>query len=376
MTKDLKTLREEIDRIDRGLVELYERRMQAASEVAAYKRAQGLPVLDKGREEEKLRSVETLVTSEADRPGVRELFSLLMAMSRMRQYEERAIGPMELPLREVPELLTQGKRVVYQGTEGAFAHLACLGFFGEDVDCHPVPTWRKAMEEVKDGSSDLAVLPFENSTAGIVSENYDLLVEYQATVVGEYLLPVEHCLLGVPGAALPEITRVYSHPQALLQCSHSLDALPGVARVETTNTAVAARKVSEEKDPSQAAIASEVTAGLYGLTVLRKGFQDAAGNVTRFIVVTKEKIFVEGATKLLLSFELPDESGSLFQTLRHFSIQELNMSHIVSRPLPERNWEYRFFIALEGNLRERRVADLLTALSQETRNLIILGNYR
>ena len=379
--KDLQELRQEIDEIDRTIVELYEKRMKCSEEVAVYKIENDLQVLDKKREMAKIKSAEDLTHSDFTRHGIRELFDQIMTMSRMRQYQmlTRHGVREELPMTPVDSLFFDGMRIVYQGTEGAYAQMALHRYFGEDRIVYNVDSWRDAMREIVSGRADYAVLPFENSSAGIVSENYDLLMEYDVTIVGEELLPVEHCLLALPGAKLSDITTVYSHQQALMQCSRFLDKNRQIERIGMRNTAFAAKKVHDDQDIHQAAIASELTAELYSLQFLYHGIQNSETNATRFLIVSHKRIFRKDAKKIMLCFELKDrgsvKSGSLYHELSHFIYNGLNLSHIESRPIPERNWEYRFFIDFDGNLEDEGVKNALKGLSEETENLRILGNY-
>ena len=202
------------------------------------------------------------------------------------------------------------------------------------------------MDAIEDGAADFAVLPIENSSAGAVSEVYDLLVEYENYIVGETVLPVNHVLAGLPGSGEEEITRVYSHPQGLMQCEKYLYDHPAMEKVSVPNTAVAACKVVEEQDKSHAAICSAYAASLNGLEVLREQINDSRHNSTRFIIVTNQKIFLKNADKISICFELPHKSGSLYQMLSHFIFNNLNLTKIESRPIEDRPWEYRFFCGL------------------------------
>lgn len=379
--KDLAEYRKEIDEIDHKIVELYEKRMQISEEIAGVKIEQGIQVLDKKREMEKIRAAEELAHTDFTRHGVRALFDQIMTMSRMRQYQvlTKAGQTVDQEYTPVDSLFHDGMKVVYQGTEGAYAEMALHRFFGEHGNFYNVYSWRDAMREIASNRADYAVLPFENSTAGIVSENYDLLVEYDASIVGEVILPVEHCLLALPEAKFEDITKVYSHAQALMQCSRFLDKNRQMERVGVPNTAFAAKKIKEDGDVHQAAIASELTAELYGLQFLYHGIQNSKSNSTRFLIVSHKKIYLQDANKITICFELPDQgsvvSGSLYHELSHFIFNGLNMNHIESRPIPGRNWEYRFFIDMDGNLMDSGVINALKGLSEETKNLRILGNY-
>ena len=373
---DLKELRSQLDEIDRQFVELYEKRMEICGEVAEYKISTGKKVFDKVREEEKLRTVKSLTHNDFNSHGIEELFEQIMSMSRKLQYqrlsEHGAIG--KLPFIGVESLDLQNARVVYQGAEGSYSQAAMKKFFGDQVKSFHVDTFRDAMTAIEEGSADFAVLPIENSTAGIVSEIYDLLVEFENYIVGEQIIRIEHCLLAVPGTKEEEIRTVYSHPQSLMQSARFLSERDW-SQISMPNNAFAARKVAQEGNRTQAAIASAYAGETYGLEILRKGINQEENNSTRFIIVTNQKIFRKDASKVSICFEIPHRSGSLYHMLSHFIYNNLNMTKIESRPIEDRNWEYRFFIDFDGNLADSAVKNALRGLRDEARNMKILGNY-
>ena len=373
---DLLELREQIDAIDKQIVELYEQRMEICGRVAEYKIETGKKVFDRQREMEKLAKVKSLTHNEFNSHGVEELFEQIMSMSRKLQYQLLAqhgsLG--KLPFIGVDELETCRARVVFQGAEGAYSQAAMTQYFGDRIQSFHVDTFRDAMSAIDEGSADFAVLPIENSTAGIVNEIYDLLVEFENYIVGEQILQIRHCLLGVPGAEIEDIRTVYSHPQSLMQSSRFLAGYDW-RQISMQNNAFAAQRVSAEGDKSQAAIASEYAAKVYGLEVLRRGVNQEEDNSTRFIIVTNQKVFRRDANKVSICFELPHQSGSLYHMLSHFIYNNLNMCKIESRPIEDRNWEYRFFIDFEGNLADSAVKNALRGLRDEARNMKILGNY-
>lgn len=373
---DLSQLRQQIDTIDRQIVNLYEERMDVSRQVAEYKIETGKKVFDKQREQEKIAGVKALTHNDFNSQGVEELFEQIMSMSRKLQYQLLAAHGSEgrLPFIGVEELETDCARVVYQGAEGSYSQAAMHRFFGENVNAFHVETFRDAMSAIDEGSADFAVLPIENSTAGIVNEIYDLLVEFENYIVGEQVIPIEHCLLALPGTKMEEIKRVYSHPQSLMQSARYL-AEHDWQQISMQNNAFAALKVAKEKDKTQAAIASEYAGETYGLEILKKGINDSDSNSTRFIIVTNQKIFRKNANKISLCLEIPHESGSLYHILSHFIYNNLNMTKIESRPIPDRNWEYRFFIDFEGNLADSAVKNALRGLREEARSMKILGNY-
>lgn len=373
---DLTELREQIDEIDAQIVSLYEQRMEVCRNVAEYKLGTGRKVFDSKREAEKIEKVKAMTHNEFNSQGVEELFEQLMSMSRKLQYRMIAEkeGTGRLPFIGVEHFDTADARVVFQGSEGSYSQEAMFRFFGERVNSIHVDTFRDAMSTIDEGRADYAVLPIENSTAGIVSEIYDLLVEYENYIVAEQILKIEHCLLALPDAKKEDITRVYSHPQSLMQCARYLQGTEW-QQISMKNNAFAAEKVAREKDKTQAAIAGAHAAAAYGLTVLERGINQSDTNSTRFIIVTNRKIFKKDAGKISICFEIPHRSGSLYHILSHFIYNGLNMTKIESRPIEDRNWEYRFFIDFEGNLADSAVKNALRGLREETRNMKILGNY-
>lgn len=374
---DLASLRKQIDEIDEQLVALYEKRMDISGQVAEYKIETGKKVFDREREEDKLRKVKELTHNDFNSHGIEELFEQIMSMSRKLQYqmltEKGSAG--RLPFIGVDRLDTEKARVVFPGAEGAYTQEAMKRFFGENVNSFHVDTFRDAMIAIDEGSADYAVLPIENSTAGIVNEIYDMLVEFENYIVGEQIIKIEHCLMAVPGTKLSDIQTVYSHPQSLMQSAKYLGGHASWKQISMNNNAFAARKVAEDQDKTEAAIAGEHAAKTYGLEILEKGVNQSDTNSTRFIVVTNQKIFLKKAKKVSICFEVPHQSGSLYHMLSHFIYNNLNMNRIESRPLEGRNWEYRFFIDFEGNLADSAVKNALRGLRDEARNMKILGNY-
>ena len=281
-------LREALDKIDNEIAELYEKRMEVCRKVGEYKVKSGKKVFDRQREKEKLADVMSKVEGDFNKKGIQELYQQLMSMSRKLQYsqlvEAGALG--RLPFIRIENLDRENARVVFQGTEGAYSQAAMYQFFGRDVNNFHVRTFREAMEAIEEGSADYAVLPIENSTAGTVNEMYDLLDEFENYIVAETILPVVHTLSGLPGAKLSDIKKVYSKTEALMQTSEFLDDHGDWQKISVVNTAVAAKKVIEEQDISQAAVCSAYAAKVHGLEVLVDEINDDEDNSTRFIVVT------------------------------------------------------------------------------------------
>lgn len=374
---DLMECRQQLDKIDSRIVELFEQRMDICAQVAEDKIKTGKKIFDKEREQQKLAAVRAMASNDFRAHGVEELFEQLMSMSRKLQYgilEQNGING-RLPFIGVESLNTENATVVYQGTEGAYSQQAMQAYFGENVRNFHVDTFRDAMLTIAEGNADFGVLPIENSSAGIVSENYDLLVDFENYIVAEQIIGIDHCLLGLPGATEEDIKTVYSHPQALMQCAEYLSAHKDFEKQSYPNTAMAAKKILEDGDRSQAAIASISAAKAYGLEVIKDSINFSSRNSTRFIIVTNQKIYKTDAKKISICFEIPHESGSLYRIISNFIYNDINMNRIESRPLPDRPWEYRFFIDIDGNLADAGVKNALRGIREETKNMKILGNY-
>ena len=374
--EDLTKLRDEIDIIDDQIVRLFERRMGVAENVAAYKRSVGKPVLDKEREKIKIQKVTEKTSNEFNRHGVESLFSQIMAVSRMLQYQRLASERTDLEGFEVENIETKKTtKVVYAGVPGAYAEAAMDGYFGTEIDGFNVETFGDAMEAVHNGEAEYGVLPIENSSTGSVNDVYDLLSAYDNHIVGEHMVKIEHALLGLPGSRLEDVHTVYSHPQGLMQCSRFLDEHRDWQQVSLQNTAASAKRVLDDGDPGQVAIASRQAAKNFGLTVLKEKLNDLDNNSTSFVIIHHKKVFQENADKISICFELPHESGSLYSILGHFIFNGLNMTRIESRPIKGQPWQYRFFIDFNGNLREQTVKNALHGIQSETENFRILGSY-
>ena len=374
---DLSVSRQQIDDIDSQIVALFEKRMQVANKVAEYKLQTGKKVYDRQREEEKLEKLSALSHGKFNEHAVRELFSQIMSISRKYQYGI-------LPHTEDSTNFVKadgidadsGTRVYYFGAPGSHTQQAMEDFFVPSVQVISCQSFRGVMEAVQTEAAEYGVLPIENSSTGGITANYDLLLDFKNAIVGQYVMKIDQCLVGLPGTSLEEIRKVYSHPQGLAQCSIYLNDHPQYTGIEYDSTAAAARKVAAEGDPAQAAIASRRAAKEYGLAVLADSIQQEKNNCTRFIVIGSKKIYTPDSNKLALCIELPHKSGSLYRILSHFLYNDLNMTQIESRPIPGRNWEYRFFVDVEGNLDDAAVRNALRGIREEAAFLRVLGNFK
>lgn len=374
---DLTAIRSQLDEIDGQIINLFQKRMRLCGEVAKYKIETGKPVFDKERESQKIAAIRDKADTDFDKQAAEEIFTQLMTISRRYQYQllEHNGKPVEIGFTPVNQLPSDGIKVVYQGVEGAYSHAGALQYFGDNVNAYHVKTWTEAMTAVEQGEADYAVIPIENSSAGAVIDNYDQLIEHNNVIVAETMVAANHALLGLPGATEEDIRSVYSHPQALMQCSKYLNSHGDWRQISVENTAVAAQKITREGDRTKAAVASEAAGKLYGLTVLRPSINHNRNNTTRFIILARQHIYRQDAGKISICFELPHKSGSLYNMLGNFIYNGVNMLMIESRPIPGRNWEYRFFVDIEGNLSESSVRNALKCVSEEASGMWILGNY-
>lgn len=368
-------LRDKIDDIDQKIVELFEERMLIAEDVAKYKMSIGKAVLDREREKEKVSKVKNLAHTEFNMQCVESLFAQIMTISRMRQYMLIAQSNSEnFGFYVSEQKVSPQTKVVFAGVRGAYGQQAMDGYFGTDVDSYNVTTFKEAMDEVASLNAEYGVLPIENSSTGIITDVYDLLAARDIYIVGTYDIKVQHALLGMPQATMEDIKTVYSHPQGLMQCRRFLKN-KAWNEVSMENTAIAAKKVIDDGDVSQAAIASVLAAKAHGLKVLAEEINDINNNTTRFIIIHNHRSFKSQANKISICFQVPHESGSLYSVLSHFIFNGLNMSKIESRPIRGQKFQYRFFIDFDGNLADKNVIGAITGIMAETENFRILGNY-
>ena len=374
--------RARLDAIDGGLTELFLRRMEVTAQVGEYKRQAKLPVLDAQREQEVIARRSALASTPADRASVARFFESIMTLSRRPQHKIVKEGAEDaLYARWLGQLSRQREpvadpRVVYQGEPGAYSEEAAVGFFGEGVAARGLPWFGDVFEALAKGEADYAMLPIENSSTGSIRQVYDLLSQYDFCLVGEWQVKVEHCLAALPGVTMEEIRTVYSHEQGLQQCDRFLDTHRNWVQVPALDTAGSAKQVRQAGDCTAAAICSQRAARLYGLDVLAAPINHNTANFTRFVVASPVLELREGRDKISAVFTLPHQSGSLHEILTIFAVSGLNLVKLESRPIPDRGWEYRFFVEFTGDLTAPGMDGILHELSQLTVDLRILGNFR
>lgn len=371
---ELDLLRQGIDQIDRELVDLFLQRMDIACKVGAYKRQNGIPVLDAAREAAVLESKRALAPDEESGREVVALFETLMGLSRARQAH---IVPPTCATYDRERLSHKSAQIIFQGESGAYTEEAVLRYFGDPVDITATAKWHEVFDALSNGTADYGVLPIENSTTGAITQVYDLLGEKGCVIVGEVILPVRHCLMGLPGATVEGLSEVFSHPQGFYQCEKYLKN-QSFRCTEMGNTALAAQHVAQAGKHTLAAIGSRRAAEVYGLEILAEGINDAMDNQTRFLVIARseEALITPEADKVSLLFKLPHRSGTLFEVMRIFAEQKLNLLKLESRPIGERPWEYSFFVDIQGNLQTPEMDQALAELKKTALEVRVLGNYK
>lgn len=372
---DLKDLRKKIDNIDRQLVELFESRMKLSADVAEYKKGTGSPIYDSVREAEKIEAIKDMTKDDYNKLVIGDLFTQIMTMSRGLQYKILNTS-FNLGFDMVDHLpVDKNTKVLFYGEKGSYTEQAMKDYFKTDIVAVAMETFEGLVEAINDSQGDYGILPIENSSTGSLSDIYDLLAMYDNYIIGEHVIKVEHNLWGLPGSKLSDINKVYSHRQGLLQCSDFFKENPGLKAIEGTSTAACARKVLEDQDKSQGAIASKVAGEKYGLELLEEKINNDNTNSTRFIIISNKSIYTKNAKRTSICFETPHRSGALYHMLSHLIYNKLNMTRIESRPIPGKAFQYRFFVDIEGTMDDPAVKNALYCIKEEAIDLKILGSF-
>lgn len=266
--------------------------------------------------------------------------------------------------------------VVYSGVPGSFSQKACLQFFGTEVPIRNLSSFREVFKTVDDGQASFGVVPVENSLTGSIHENYDLLLEYDLKIVGELTLRIKHNLLGTENASIDKIERIYSHPQVFQQCREYLEQHPEWDLVAAKDTASAVQRVKEGGAPNEAAIAGEEADRVYQMTVLKEGIETNPRNFTRFVVISRNEFLPGPKNKSSLIYSVSDKPGALFETLRIFAENDINLVKLESRPSHSRPWEYLFYADLDIDITEESRRHILEALMDKTEFFKLLGSYQ
>lgn len=379
---ELKILRDKIDVIDKQLLPLFLERMDVCGKVADYKIRSGMKVFDPDREKQVLDNKLKMVDNPSFRSDVYEFFNSIMTISRIRQTgiiaaENKSVGLCGSITAEAQPKI-KNPIVAYFGDEGSYTEEAAIDFFGESCTRFYKGDFESILKTVTTDSptADYAVVPIENSSTGTIADVTELIRKLGLYIVGEVSVPIRHRLVGIGGASESDIKTIYSHRQALMQCSRYLSGLTSAKAQDFESTAVAAKMIAKKNDKSCAAISSERTAKLYGLCVIKSDIANSSCNTTRFAVVAAHPEIDKQCSKISLTFTLRHESGELYRILGAFARCGLNLVKLESRPIADKPFEYRFYADLTGNLLDNNVKAVIEEVYSETPSFKILGCYR
>ena len=373
---DLNELRGQIDGIDNELVQLFCRRMEVAEQIAEYKRQNDLPILAPAREREKLRDISQKAGSDMANYA-RVLYSMIFELSRSHQSKCNLVSG-ELhkkilnSIENTPKLFPQAPMVACQGVEGAYSQIACEKIFKSPMIMY-FKNFEGVFTAIEQGLCQYGILPIENSTAGSVKKVYDLMIRHDFSIVRTFRLKVDHNLLAKPGTKKEDIKIIYSHEQAIHQCSEFLSDFKGVRIVPVENTAVAAQMAAAEE--GAAALSSRGCAELYGLANLAASVQDKGNNHTRFICISKNLEIYPGADKTSIMMVLPHRPGSLYRTMARLFTLGINVTKLESRPIPDREFEFMFYFDLETSIYSEEFVQLMCELEDLCEEFKYLGSY-
>lgn len=374
---ELNELRDKVDQINEDILQLFLKRMDYAEQIASYKTEHHLPILNRERER-------TILAEMAQKAGDKEryayqLFSKLLELSRARQAEvmqgATQIGTQIQQLLDSEEpFFPQTGQVACSGVEGGNSQVACDRLFPRGNLIY-VKNFEAVFQAVEAGLCEYGVLPIENSSNGSVRSVYELLQRRRFTIVRSVRLCIRHELLALPGVKMEDIREIYSHEQALGQCSHFLNKLDNVRIIPCENTAAAAKSIAESGNRHAAAIAAHSCAELYGMHCLNDAIQDNDNNYTRFICVRKKPTLYAGANHISLIISCENKPGELYEVLARFAALGLNMTKLESCPVSGSNFEFVFFVDVEANLHEEGIAAMLEDLERNCQSVQLLGNY-
>ncbi|MBZ9687162.1 prephenate dehydratase [Clostridium estertheticum] len=365
---DIVDLRNQIDKIDAGLLSLFENRMEVVLKIAEYKKKNNMEILNEAREEAVIKKNLDLVKNSDLLLEVEEFFKSVMEISRGYQNKNLKIHE----TLAIDKNLTVG----FYGVTGSFSEEALKGYFGEKVDTKAISEFEDIFLNLRYGKINYGVIPIENSSTGVISEVYDLLNKYNFYIIGEKYLKISQNLMGIKGSTLDEIKEVYSHSQGLEQSMEFLKGYKNWKLVPFKSTAKSAELVKQSQNKTMAAIASSKAAEIYGLQILQKNINSNATNMTRFVVIGKEMETTGDSNKISTVLSTTHKAGSLYNVLKHFAEKNINLLKIESRPIVDKPWEYFFYIDFEGNINEDKVKASIDLIKLNSRYFKVLGNYK
>ena len=375
---ELKDLRNQIDELDNDLVRLFTKRMELSAQVADYKKANNMPIHIPVREREILQKIAKMAGSDMENYS-RVLYSMIFELSRSYQ-SKRNLGTTQLyqtitnSIENTPKLFPQSPMVACQGVEGAYSQIACEKIFKSPFIMY-FKNFDGVFQAIDQGLCQYGILPIENSTAGSVKKVYDLMIHHNFSIVRTFRMKVDHNLIANRGAKIAEIKEIYSHEQAINQCSEYLKNLDGVKIIPVENTAVAAEMVAKSGRLDVAAISSHVCEELYGLKSLADSIQDKGNNRTRFICISKNLEIYPGSDKTSIMMILNHKPGALYKVLARLYVLGINVVKLESRPIPDKDFEFMFYFDLETSIYSEEFVQLMCELEDLCEEFKYLGSY-
>ena len=375
---NLKDIRIQIDQIDDQLVKLFVQRMNLSSQVAEYKKANNLPIYVPAREREILLDVAKKAGPDMDNYA-RVLYSMLFELSRSYQRKQNTettqlYQKITDSIENTPKLFPQSPMVACQGVEGAYSQIACEKMFKSPFIMY-FKNFEGVFNAIEQGLCNYGILPIENSTAGSVKKVYDLMIRHNFSIVRTFRLKIDHNLLAKAGTKLSDIKKIYSHEQAINQCSEFLQTMTGVTIIPVENTAVAASMVANSDRKDVAAISSRACEELYSLTSLADSIQDKDNNRTRFICISKNLEIYPGSDKTSIMMILNHKPGALYKVLARMYVLGINVIKLESRPIPDREFEFMFYFDLETSIYSEEFVQLMCELDDLCEEFKYLGSY-
>ena len=375
---DMNTLRQQIDKIDDELVRLFAQRMEVAAQIGDFKKENHLPIYVPAREREKLQDVAQKAGPEMAN-YTRVLYSMLFELSRSyqtsRNTEHSALyEQITQSIEQTPKLFPQAPMVACQGVEGAYSQIACERIFKNPFIMY-FKNFDGVFNAIEQGLCQYGILPIENSTAGSVKKVYDLMIHHNFSIVKAFRLKVDHNLLANPGAKMESIQEIYSHEQAINQCTEFLKKFPNAKVVPVENTAVAAEMVAKSGRTDVAALSSRTCEELYGLTCLAESVQDEGNNRTRFICISKNLEIYPGSDKTTIMMVLNHRPGALYRVLARLYVLGINVTKLESRPIPDRDFEFMFYFDLDTSIYSEEFVQLMCELDDLCEEFKYLGSY-
>ena len=373
LSLDISDYRKEIDEIDSELVKLFERRLDAVTKVGEYKKKNNLPILNEKREVEVIDKNIKKLSNREYASLTKSFFENLMKLSREFQHELIDTQVNENTSKKM--IIEKDMIIGYFGVEGSFTEEAMFNYFGENIKHNAYEEFEELFIAITEGKIRYGMVPIENSSTGAITDVYDLLNKYGLYICGEKCMKIEQHLIGIKDTRVQDIKEIYSHPQGFKQSSEFLKTYKDWIKIPYLNTSRSVKLIKDSNDISKAAIGSKRAANIYGLEIIKEDINNESENSTRFLVIGKELEYDENSNKISVVFSLEDEAGTLYELLRSFANNNINLMKIESRPIKNHPWKYLLYVDFQGNISKPEVKDALTMIGNKARYFKLLGNY-